>query len=292
MALCTFPNMLPLALLLAALVGPTAQEEPRLAIGFLDVGQGDATIILSPEGRIALVDGGRSPYAVAERLLDMGVDTIDLMVATHADADHIGGLEGVLQRISVGAFLDNGTPHTTATYRGLLDGVEESDVTYLAATARTVALGRVTIRVLPPPSDATTQNSASVGLVVEYGAFRALLVGDAEREELAHFQRLGVPRVSVLEAAHHGSRNGVTPAWISATAPRAVVISVGPDNAYGHPDAWALRYYGTRGRPIFRTDLHGDVWVTATRDGSFTVETEHAPPGDTLLRRFDAEVRR
>ena len=284
--------MLTLALLLAALLQPAAQEEPRLTIGFLDVGQGDATIIESPEGRIALVDGGRSPFEIAERLLNMGIDTIDLMVATHADADHIGGLEAVLQRIAVNAFLDNGMPHTTAAYRGLLEGVEETDVTYLAATARTIALGTVTIRVLPPPPDATGQNGASVGLVVEYGAFRALLAGDAEQDELAHFERLGVPRVSVLEAAHHGARNGVTPRWVSATAPRAVVISVGADNPYGHPDPWALRYYGTRGRPIFRTDRHGDVWIDAASDGSFVVETEFTYAGDTLPRTFDAEVRR
>ena len=284
--------MLDFALLLAALFGPTAQGEPHLTLGFLDVGQGDATVIVSPEGRVALVDGGRNPYDIATRLLDMGVDTIDLMVATHADVDHIGGLEAVLQRVAVAAFLDNGMPHTTATYRGLLEGLEESDVTYVAATARTIALGSVTIRVLPPPSDASSQNDASVGLVVEYGAFRALLVGDAEHEDLAHFRRLGVPRVSVLKAAHHGARNGVTPAWISTTAPRAVVISVGSDNAFGHPDPWALRYYGTRGRPIFRTDLHGDVWVDAARDGSFAVATERTSAGDTLPRTFDAEVPR
>lgn len=284
--------MLTLALLLAALLGPAAQGQPRVTIGFLDVGQGDATIIESPEGHVALVDGGRNPYEIVERLLAMGIDTIDLMVATHADADHIGGLEAVMQRITVNAFLDNGMPHTTAAYRALLEGVEETDVTYLAATARTIALGSVTIRVLPPPPDAASQNGASVGLVVAYGGFRALLVGDAEQDELEHFQRLGVPRVSVLEAGHHGARNGVTPKWLSATAPRAVVISVGPDNPYGHPDPWALRYYGARGRAVFRTDLHGDVWIDAAWDGSFVVETERVYAGDTLPRTFDAEVRR
>lgn len=284
--------MLILALILSALLGPAAQREPLLTIGFLDVGQGDATVIESPEGRVALVDGGRSPDEVARRLLDMGVDTVDLMVATHADADHIGGLEAVLRHLTVRAFLDNGVPHTTAAYRGLLEGVEESDATYLAATARTIHLGSVTIRVLPPEPDATSQNEASVGLVIEHAGFRAILVGDAEQEELAHFLRLGVPAVSVLKASHHGARDGVTPAWVSATAPRAVVLSVGRGNTYGHPGPWALRYYGTRGRPIFRTDRHGDIWITAARDGSFMVETDLSPPGDTLPRTFAAEVRR
>jgi competence protein ComEC len=281
-----------LALVLLALGALLAPRPEALTIGFLDVGQGTATIIESPEGPVALVDGGRAPDAVGRVLRDHHVDTLDLVVASHADADHIGGLEWVLQHVPVRYFLDNGLPHTTATYRWLMEGVEESDAVYLAATARTIALGSVTIRVLPPSPDASDQNDASVGLLIEYGDFRALLVGDAAQEELAHFLELGVPRVSVLEASHHGARDGVTPAWISATAPRIVVISVGRDNAYGHPDPWALRYYGTKARAIFRTDRNGDVWISAARDGAFTVETARTPPGDTLPRTFDAEVLR
>jgi len=270
-------------LLLLALLAP---QEPALTVGFFDVGQGDATVIHSPEGKIALVDGGPNAYAVADVFLEWEVDTIDLVVASHADADHIGGLEEVLWNIPVRSYLDNGRPHTTATYHYLMEALENSAATYLAPEAQTIPLGSVTLRVLPPPAWATEQNNASVGILVEYGEFRALLVGDAEQDELNHFLGLGVPTVAVLKASHHGARNGVTPLWVATTNPRVVVISAGLNNAYGHPDPWALRYYGVRADAIFRTDHHGHVWITASRDGSFVVETQYADPGAPFPRTF------
>jgi len=233
----------------------TPPDSAAVRLQFLDVGQGDATLIVSPEGKRVLVDGGRSRTDVATALRAAGVDTLDLVVATHADADHTGGLAAVFQALHVRAYLDNGRPHTTETYRHLMETVERSGAQYLEAAARTITLGSVTLRVLPPPSDAEGQNNASVGLVLEYGTFRALLVGDAEQDELRHFLRLGVPPVTVLKASHHGARNGVSPGWVQATRPRVVVISVGVHNPYGHPSPTALRYYGRYAESIYRTDL-------------------------------------
>jgi competence protein ComEC len=84
---------------------------------------------------------------------------------------------------------------------------------------------------------------------------------------------LGVPRVTVLKAAHHGSRDAVTPAWLSATRPAVVVISCGRDNTYGHPDPWALRYYESVARQVYRTDLDGQVTIVAGDDGTYEVTT-------------------
>jgi beta-lactamase superfamily II metal-dependent hydrolase len=151
----------------------------------------------------------------------------------------------LLRAIPIRYYMDNGVPHTTATYRRLMETLRASDVTYLQATERAIGLGSVRLRVLPPPAQAEEMNDQCVGLVVEYGDFRTLLTGDSQVEELNHFLGLGVPRVTVLKAAHHGSRDGVTPAWLSATRPEVVVISVGRDNPYGHPSPWALRYYAT-----------------------------------------------
>jgi beta-lactamase superfamily II metal-dependent hydrolase len=278
-----------MAYLFVLLVALLAPQEPALTIGFLDVGQADATVVESPEGRIALIDGGRDFAALAEALLRWEVDTVDLVVASHADADHIGGLEAVLWTVPVRYYLDNGRPHTTATYRSLMRTVERSQVTYLAPVARTITLGSVTLRVLPPPDGPGEQNDASVGILIEYGEFRALLVGDAEQDELHHFLQLGIPPVSVLKASHHGARNGVTPAWVAATNPRVVVISVDQDNAYGHPDPWALRYYEAKADAIFRTDRDGALWLTASRDGTFRVETDstlaRAMPSRTFAPR-------
>lgn len=273
-----------LILLLSLLI---AHDSAAVRVRFLDVGQGDAALIVSPEGKRVLVDGGRSATEVAQRLRAAGIDTLDLVVASHADADHIGGLAAIFHVTHVRAYLDNGRPHTTTTYRRLMQTVERSNTQYLQATARTITLGSMTLRVLPPPPDVQDQNNASVGLVLEYGHFRALLVGDAEQDELRYFVQLGVPRVSVLKASHHGARNGVSPRWVQATRPRVVVLSVGAHNPYGHPSPVALRYYSRFAEAIYRTDQQGDILVAGQRDGSFSV-TYRAPDGARATRLFPA----
>jgi competence protein ComEC len=241
---------------------------------FLDVGQGDAIIIQSPEGKVALVDAGPGD-GIAEDLRRHGIDSIDVAIATHPHADHIGGMAQVIRSMPVRYYMDNGVPHTTRTYRELMDELRRSDITYLEASARNLELGSVTLRVIPPPV-AEGHNDRSIGLVVEFGPFRALMTGDSEVGELNHFLSLGMPDVDVLKAAHHGARDAVSPAWLSATKPEVVVISCGRDNRYGHPDPWALRYYETVARDVFRTDLDGEVIVTIGPDGEYAVVTGRA----------------
>jgi competence protein ComEC len=151
--------------------------------------------------------------------------------------------------------------------------LQRSDVAYLEPTSRTIDLGSVTLRVLPPLSDADSQGNRSIGLVVEYGSFRALLTGDAEVDELDHFLSLGVPDVTVLKASRHGSSDGVTRDWLAASQPEIVVISCGRGNEYGYPEARAVRVYEGAGAVVFRTDRDGEVIVNGWKDGRFGVIT-------------------
>jgi len=246
-----------------------AQDTARADLIFLDVGQGDAVLIRSPEGKTALIDAGGG--SIVHLLTALGVDTIDLGLASHPHADHIGGMAEVLRTFAVRYYLDNGATHPTATYRSLMRQVERSDVVYLEAAARTIALGSVTLRILPPPAEGD-HNNRSVGVVVEYGDFWAILTGDSEWAELEHFTTLGVPDVTVLKAAHHGSANGVTEAWLAATGPEVVVISVGAGNSYGHPHPGALSRYQAAAT-VYRTDVHGTITIRGARDGTVEVGT-------------------
>ncbi len=242
---------------------------------FLDVGQGDAIVVRSPEGKVALIDSGNDP-GIVQLLRHHGIDSIDIVIASHPHADHIGGMSAVLAGFPVRFYMDNGVPHTTATYRNVLWAVRNSDATYLQATARTIELGSVAIHVLPPMSEADDLNNQSIGLLVEYGEFKALLTGDSEKAELNHFLSLGVSDVTLLKAAHHGSSDAVSPAWLSKTKPEVVVISVGGGNPYGHPHEWAMRYYRAVCDAIYRTDLHGEVTIQGNVDGTFVVDTGRA----------------
>ena len=145
------------------------QLPSSLKIIFLDVGQGDAAIIRTAEGKVALIDAGPSQEIVAQ-LSEHGITSLDLVIASHPHADHIGGMAAVLRSMPVTYYMDNGVPHTTATYLTLLEELQASDVIYLQATARSIQLGSVEIRILPPPpGDPSDQNDSSVGVLVEYG---------------------------------------------------------------------------------------------------------------------------
>jgi beta-lactamase superfamily II metal-dependent hydrolase len=247
------------------------QTPDRVELFFLDVGQGDATIVRSPDGTVALIDAGPGGEVV-DVLRQHGVATIDIAIASHPHGDHIGGMEEVIQSFPIRYYMDNGLPHTTATYGDLMQVLRVSDITYLQATERTISLGSVKLKIIPPLGRGAHNNN-SVGVLVEYGDFRALLTGDSEVEELQHFLSRGVPSVTVLKAPHHGSRDGLTPIWLNTIRPEVVVVSCGLNNPYGHPHRWALRYYWNVAEHVFRTDLHGEVQVSGARDGTYSVRT-------------------
>ncbi|MDE2762252.1 MAG: lamin tail domain-containing protein [Gemmatimonadota bacterium] len=252
---------------------PSSRPDAVLRVTFFDVGQGDAVLLQAPEGQTALVDAGRGSDIVP-LLRDLGVERIDLMVATHPHADHIGGMAGVIESIPVRFFMDNGAPHTTATYRGLIAALQaRPEITYLEATPRTISLGSATIEVLPLlPRGGAEHNDRSITLVLRFGDFTALLSGDSEVRQLTHLTGLGVvPALTLLKAPHHGSDNGFTWDFLQAARPRVVVISVGRNNSYGHPRQAALDAYAATARETFRTDLHGHLQVRGYGDGSYVV---------------------
>ena len=254
-------------------------QAQTLELRFFDVGQGDAALIVTPEGKKVLIDAGPGPSPVVPYLQAHHDDTLDLIVASHNHTDHIGGMAEVIASRVVRAYLDNGIPHTTATYQRTMRAVEASGAQYLQARARTITVGSARLRVLVPPSRPLDQNNGSVGILLEYGAFRALLTGDSEQDELGHWlQHDSVPRVTVVKVAHHGSWNGTTAAWAQATRPQVAVISVGAGNSYGHPSPQAISQWQSVGARVYRTDRDGAVIIEARRDGSYIVLNQYTGP--------------
>lgn len=142
------------ALFVLALLGSCsgqAQSEDELEIHVIDVGQGDAILIRSPSGQNVLVDGGRKDEEALDYLRSIGVPGVYMVVASHADADHIGGLEAVVRHYRPRFFMDNQIPSESQTYEGLLRGVADAGSQVVAPTARRVNLGSASLRVIPPP---------------------------------------------------------------------------------------------------------------------------------------------
>ena len=154
-----------------AQVSPPNQKPKNLELHFLDVGQGDSVFIRAPGGQGVLYDGGRKSEVPLDYLRSLGVTQVDLVIASHQDADHIAGLVPVVEAYRPRFFLDNGIPHTTQTYFDLLDAVAGAGSQVLEPTARRITLGEVTLQVLPPPGDPSLDNNDnSIGLIIEYGA--------------------------------------------------------------------------------------------------------------------------
>jgi competence protein ComEC len=254
------------------LTGP----DGRLHLTILDIGQGDGILVEAPDGTTAIIDGGLDPDLTLRRLgeeLPFHQRRIDVLLSTHPDLDHIGGLGEVLRRYHVGLVLDNGRPPETHPHRRLLGDarVEPGATIHGAQAGQVIQLGAgagleilfpsATDLASPVPDD--DRNNTSVVALVQYGRFTAILTGDAEApvETLLAVRGLLGP-VDVLKVGHHGSRSSTTADFLAAIEPAIAVISVGADNTYGHPHPTVLdNLAGIYGLEVYRTDLDGSVEV-------------------------------
>ncbi|MDV6375828.1 ComEC/Rec2 family competence protein [Deinococcus arenicola] len=261
--------------------GQTTDTKPgvegQVTVRFLDVGQGDAILVRSPEGKTMLIDGGRSTVLMADHMKTYGIDKIDVMVATHADADHIAGLVTAAAAKPT-LFINNGLGGTTKTWERLVAALQAQKTTFKKASNQVINLGSVKVQVIaPPPGMGKDQNDNSVGVALQFGEFRALMTGDSELKETAAWLEQDKAEITgpfqAYKSIHHGAANGDNAAWLAAVRPENVVISVGENN-YGHPTAAALDLYKQNGIRIYRTDQNGTVTFTGNSDGTYTVNAQ------------------
>lgn len=239
-----------------------------LTVTWLDVGQGDAAVIQCG-GQSMLIDGGKpekSSYIYAW-LQQHGLSYLDVIVATHVDADHIGGLSGALNYASVGTAYCPETTGTTETFQSFVKYLAQRGKQITVPTAgETFALGGAQIQILGPLHRAEDSNDNSIVLKVSFGATSFLFTGDAERTEEQDLLNSGVNLQStVLKVGHHGSDTSTSYPFLRAVAPQYAVISVGAGNSYGHPTEAVLSRLRDAGVTTFRTDMQGEI--TAVSDG-------------------------
>ncbi|MBU0630143.1 MAG: DNA internalization-related competence protein ComEC/Rec2 [Candidatus Margulisbacteria bacterium] len=225
-----------------------------LVVTFLDVGQGDSAFIQCPNGRTILIDGGGEErdkgrgydrigkMVVLPFLRKQGVNKLDLVIATHPHADHIGGLNEILKSIKVETLIDNGEVFNSPAYRRFQELISVNKIKHVAGRAGMVlSMGGVSGKIVWPPGLDGTINGNSVVLRLTYGATSFLFTGDlddqSENRLLGRGENL---RATVLKVGHHGSATSTSDEFLAAVSPRSAIISVGKRNRYGHPSKKAV----------------------------------------------------
>ena len=280
---------LALAVLAGALwQGLASRSDDLLRVRIMDVGQGDAILVQTPSGAKALIDGGAGPGTGVDalgRALPFWDRRLDLLVLTHADLDHFGGLPETIRRYDVTRVLENGLGSDDPLYQAWRQELSRSQTSELTPAVRGQRLdlgGGTVLEVLGPPptpiiAAGSTDNNNGIVLRLVYGNVSFLLTADIEEAAERELTASGVDlNSSVLKVGHHGSLTSTSPSFLRAVAPAAAVVSVGADNRFGHPHEDVIaRLDEMPGRDrTYLTAEHGDVefttnghrlWVTTQR---------------------------
>jgi competence protein ComEC len=249
------------------------QVQDSLQVFYIDVGQGDSILLHASDDTDVLIDGGprSAGPAVVAHLRNQRIDDIDVMVLTHGDADHVGGLISVLRSsIPVEAVVYNGQQYAGLTYREFITETQRRGLTPTPAQAGQIyAWGPITTSVLNPQTQGSlglSQDDNSVVMLVAYGDMRFLFTGDISSDVEQGILDAGTLRTwteaDVLKVAHHGSAYGSSAPFLEAVGAEAAVISVGADNVCKSPAQETLDRLETAGAKVLRTDRYGTIVVT------------------------------
>lgn len=260
--------------------------QDTVSIYFLDVGQGDSSIIITPDNKVVMIDSGPNESLILRYLQNLGISQIDLLIATHAHADHISGMDKIIAKYKPKAFIDPGIPHTTATYQRMITAIDKYNINYYEGISRKINLGSLSLTILPPAIPlikGSELNNNSVVVRLDYKDFSCLFTGDIEKEregQLLTESRSNL-NVDILKIAHHGSSSSSFPLFIKSVGPKITVISCGQENRYGHPHRETIALLQSLVIEIYRTDLDGTI-IVETDGVDYQIFTEkesiRAPP--------------
>ncbi len=263
-------------------VVPGGDIDENYAIHFIDVGQGDAIFVETPE-KVLLVDGGWGDNSVVEYLEGLDIEYIDIVIGTHPHADHIQGLIDVFYTFEVGEVIDPGITHTTQTFHNYLSVIDVYDIPFtVGRKGMEWELSEFAhMKILHPVSvpqnhtgSSTVLNNASIVAHVTLGEVTLLLTGDAEQH--AENQMLNEPELlasDILKVGHHGSNTSSQMEFLEAVKPAISVIQCGKDNQHGHPHGPVLQRLNAIDTTIYRTDQHGNIVITITDGVEYEVHT-------------------
>jgi competence protein ComEC len=259
--------------------GVYAQDE--MTAYFLDVSQGDASLLIGPDFTILIDTGDSGRDDVVPLLRSIGVEELDLVIITHPHADHIGQLIQVLETFEVHEVWMSGYEHTTRLFERTLDALLRSDAGYYEPrVGETIEIGSLQIEILNPDKLTKVMHETCICLRAVYGDISFVFTGDAERKTEEKIVTSGLAvNAQILQLGHHGSRTSSSITFLDAVNPKTAIYSAGVDNPFGHPHPEVVERLIRLGIKLYGTDVHGTIKVI-TDGTSYSVITEKGPKTD------------
>ncbi|WP_083995446.1 S-layer homology domain-containing protein [Caryophanon latum] len=250
---------------------------------FIDVGQGDATLLQLATGENVLIDAGTDAAGetVVAYLQKQNVQTLDYVIATHPDADHIGGMVDVLKAFDVKHFVDSGKVHTTNTYKNMLQAVDAEGATFTVPNAGDMLIEHTDVhsyvQVLYANESAKETNDASLVVKGGFCSEDVLLMGDASADVEAQLVKQANVEADIVKLGHHGSNTSSSLSFLQAVKPNTAIISYGEGNSYGHPHKEVVANVHKVGASMYETAKQGHI-VATIQCGSHTVDQQASTP--------------
>lgn len=246
-------------------------DQPAWTLHMLDVGQGDALLFEVDDGTQILIDGGRDMTVLRQlsHVMPPWDRTIDILVATHPDADHIGGLVDVMERYRISTIVTSNAQKTTPVTEAFDEAAGDADLMPFREAVGLIT-GDIDVKTIWPVDDAFDHdaNESSIVLFIDDGLYQLLLTGDIGQDvEEALLEMDLVGDVDVLKVGHHGSQHSSTQAFLQVVDPEIALISAGAENRFGHPHPGVLQRLDAIGSHVYRTDQDGMVTIERWSDG-------------------------
>ncbi|MUK87704.1 MBL fold metallo-hydrolase [Ornithinibacillus sp. L9] len=258
-----------------------------LEVHYIDVGQADATLLQFEEFTILFDTGDWRGNQVVNYLQSQHVSTLDLVIVSHPDADHVGQLEDVVQTFDVGEVWMSGNESTSKTFQNALEAVLTSGADYYEPrTGESFEMGNMNIEVIYPDKITGKTNEESISALFTYGDVKFLFTGDADTNSERRMMNVGINLdADILQLGHHGSSTSSDPSFIEAVSPDVAIYSAGADNSYGHPHAEVVSHIQNLGIKLFGTDVHGTIIIETdgkeydiltNKDGTISPKSNHS----------------
>ncbi len=255
-------------------------EQSEMDVHFIDVGQGDSILIQTPSDKNILIDGGppEAGKEVVDFLEDHHVKKIDLLIATHPDIDHIGGLTRVLKSFEVERIIDSGKLHSTKTYAKYVSQILKQRIP--VEIAKQNALIQIDplfkVRILNTHSGNNDNNESSIALKVSFKETDFLLMGDVEKEQEKKLLKRYNLQAEVIKVAHHGSSTSSSTDFLEEVNPELAILTYSEKNDYGHPVDRVIENLAKVNAAIYSTAVFGDITIS-TNGESYLIITEKNP---------------